>query len=316
MSAIRSPIHAARRVLLAGAASTCLLSAPPLRSEVGPPGQTRPDSGGNPPAERPLRPAPEETPVQLDLSGLESATTAWNAEARAWEFDGGRSMVRLDPGIPGRIGLRDFSILLEARLDKQNGHTAYIFEQHRDYPWTGLFLSVEQNQRLRFRLKDVPHCEVTCDVREWIGDGRFHEILLHRQGPRLEMVLDGVSRVAQVKPEHVDLDIDYNGNPLMVGAHCLGDDAFFHGALRGMTLNIGGLLDDEKLAALVEPAGEGDDEKLEALLKRLREGNAAERAEVARELKALEPRARRRLERYLDDPDPEVGETLREVLGK
>ena len=93
------------------------------------------------------------------------------------------------------------------------------------------------------------------DVREWIGDGRFHEILLHRQGARLEMVLDGVSRISQVKPEHVDLDIDYNGNPLMVGAHCLGDDAFSHGAMRGLS-------------------------------------------------------------RHLEDPDPEVGETLREVLGQ
>ena len=173
---------------------------------------------------------------------------AWDPMLKAYYFDGHATCLKLSNSIPARIGKNDFSITFEFMPGTQPDATAYILEHHRDFPWTGLFIDIENNKTLRFRVKDLPHCDVIRDISGILGDETFHHVALTRQGRTLAMFLDGELLAREEKPEHVDLNIDYAGKVLTVGSHCEGPAALYAGYLRNMQFHIGRCMTAEDIA--------------------------------------------------------------------
>jgi hypothetical protein len=165
-------------------------------------------------------------------------------------FDGKGTFLEVEGNIPRRIADRDFTLVFEFLPEKQDEATAYILEHHRGFPWTGLYVAIENNKTLRFRLKDLPHCDIFCDIAKLIDDGKYHHVALSRQGRTLSASIDGKQVESASKPERVDLDIDYGGNPLMVGVHCEKQGAWYRGGLRNMAFFIGEPLGDREIGQL------------------------------------------------------------------
>ena len=176
-------------------------------------------------------------------------TSSTRAGGGGFLFDGTDSYLKVPGAIPAKIGTRDFTLVLEFCADRQEEATAYILEHHKGFPWVGLFVAIENNKNLRFRLKDLPHCDISFDISSCIGDGKYHHLALTRQGRKLEANLDGKQVESASKPELVDLDIDY-GNPLMVGVHCEKAGAWYRGGLRNMAFFIGEALSKREIDQL------------------------------------------------------------------
>ena len=267
--------------------------------------------------------AAEVETVAVDFTHPSALQVARVATNDAFRFDGKRSCLQLPADLPKKIGQRDFSLAFEFRPDDQTDATAYILEHHRDFPWTGLFVAIENNKILRFRLKDLPHCDIRYDIGGLMGDGAFHQVVLNRRGQTLEAWLDGALAISQEKPELVDLDIDYAGNLPTVGSHCSREGAFYKGELRKMEFHIGECLTAAQIQDLfaATPSGKAFAERreaaratLKAQIEQLRNGDREARREAIEALRTLDPSGRATLSEFRDDPDPEVRETIRELL--
>jgi hypothetical protein len=191
--------------------------------------------------------------LKVDMEKAEGRNVVWDQGARGYRFDGSNSYARVTNGVPKRIADRDFSIFLQARLDRQLNPTAYIFEHHLGFPWTGLFLAIENNNNLRFRLKDLPHCDIIHPIASLLGDGMYHSIVVSRHAQTLGLFIDGELVKREDKPELVNLDIDYGGKVLTLGSHCeMEPNCCFAGCLNNVHVFFGRCLTTEEVKALAQ----------------------------------------------------------------
>jgi len=173
-----------------------------------------------------------------------------DARTGGYLFDGTGSCVPWDNDIPRKIGAGDFSIAFEFQPARQKNDPAYVLEHHRGFPWTGLFVAIENNRTLRFRVKDLPHNDIDCDIGSLIGDGKYHAMVLSRRGRDLEIYIDGKREAKEEQPEAADLNIDYAGNTLMVGTHCERQPNYFAGGLKNMAIFVGDALSQREVEQL------------------------------------------------------------------
>ncbi|MCB9359222.1 LamG domain-containing protein [Candidatus Woesearchaeota archaeon] len=142
---------------------------------------------------------------------------SWDA-TNGYYFDSDDS-ISLDTSLPNDIGTNDFTLAMWLKPDTQVDTTAYILEQHLAFPWTGLFIAIENNQNLRFRTKDWPHNDVTYDISSYINDGQQHHFAFSREGLDLKIYIDGTEVISETQPEIANLDQSYAGPPTL-GQHC------------------------------------------------------------------------------------------------